>query len=114
MLPLRALVFSTTSNAALVIGVQVLDGIAGAGFGILVPLVVSDVAARSGHFNLSLGAVGFAIGIGSTVSTSAAGWVADHFGMRHAFYFLACVGLAAVLLALFAMPETRPEREEDL
>jgi MFS family permease len=109
MLPLRALVFSTTSNAALVIAVQVLDGIAGAGFGILVPLVVSDVAARSGHFTLSLGAVGFAIGIGSTVSTSAAGWVADHFGMRHAFYFLASVGLAAVLLAVFAMPETRPE-----
>jgi MFS family permease len=113
MLPLRALVFSTTSNSALVIGVQVLDGIAGAGFGILVPLVVSDVAARSGHFNLSLGAVGFAIGIGSTLSTSAAGWVADHFGMRHAFYFLASVGLAAVLLAVFAMPETRPEPEED-
>jgi MFS family permease len=112
MLPLRALVFSTTSDSALVIAVQLLDGIAGAGFGILVPLVVSDVAARSGHFNLSLGAVGFAIGIGSTVSTSAAGWVADHFGMRHAFYFLASVGLAAVLLAVFAMPETRP-REED-
>ena len=33
--------------------------------------------------------------------------------MRNAFYFLACVGLAAVLLALLAMPETRPEREED-
>jgi MFS family permease len=113
MLPLRALVFSTTSNSALVIAVQVLDGIAGAGFGILVPLIVSDVAARSGHFNLSLGAVGFAIGIGSTVSTSAAGWVADHFGMRPAFYFLASVGLAAVLLAVFAMPETRPEPAED-
>jgi MFS family permease len=113
MLPMRALVFSTTSNSALVIAVQVLDGIAGAGFGILVPLVVSDVAARSGHFNLSLGAVGFAIGIGSTLSTSAAGWVADHFGIRHAFYFLASVGLAAVLLAVFAMPETRPEADEE-
>jgi MFS family permease len=111
MLPLRALVFSVTSNSTLVIAVQVLDGIAGAGFGILVPLIVSDVAARSGHFNLSLGAVGFAIGIGSTVSTSAAGWVADHFGMRHAFYFLASVGLIAVLLAAFAMPETRPRQE---
>jgi MFS family permease len=108
VLPLRALVFSTTSNSTLVIAVQALDGIAGAGFGIMVPLIVSDVAARSGHFNLSLGAVGFAIGIGSTISTSAAGWVADQFGMRFAFYFLASVGLAAVLLASFAMPETRP------
>ena len=112
MLPLRALTFSATSNPALVIGVQLLDGIAGAGFGILVPLIVSDVAARSGHFNLSLGAVGFAIGIGSTVSTSVAGWVADHWGIRAAFYFLAAIGLAAVLLALLAMPETRPTRDE--
>jgi MFS family permease len=111
MLPLRALVFSATANPTLVIAVQVLDGIAGAGFGIMVPLIVSDVAARSGHFNLSLGAVGFAVGIGSTLSTSAAGWVADHFGMRNAFYFLAAVGLGAVLLAALAMPETRPTEE---
>ncbi len=113
MLPLRALIFSSTTNSTLVIAVQVLDGIAGAGFGILVPLIVSDVAARSGRFNLALGAVGFAIGIGSTVSTSAAGWVSDHYGMRFAFYFLAAMGLAAVLLAFFAMPETRPAADED-
>jgi MFS family permease len=112
VLPLRALILSTTVNPVLVVAVQALDGIAAAGFGIMVPLIVSDVAARSGHFNLSLGAVGFAIGIGSTVSTSAAGWVADRFGMRFAFYFLAGVGLAAVLLASFAMPETRPQPED--
>ena len=113
VLPLRALILSTTVNPVLLIAVQALDGIAAAGFGIMVPLIVSDVAARSGHFNLSLGAVGFAIGIGSTVSTSAAGWVADRFGMRFAFYFLAAIGLAAALLATFAMPETRPEPEGD-
>jgi MFS family permease len=113
MLPLRALIFSTTANSTLVIAVQVLDGIAGAGFGILVPLIVSDVAARSGRFNLALGAVGFAIGVGSTLSTSAAGWVSDHYGMRLAFYFLAAVGLGALLLALFAMPETRPATDEE-
>ena len=108
MLPLRALIFATTVNPTLVIAVQVLDGIAGAGFGILVPLIVSDVAAQSGRFNLALGAVGFGIGIGSTLSTSAAGWMSDHFGMRSAFYSLAATGLAAVLLAWLAMPETRP------
>jgi MFS family permease len=113
MLPLRAIIFSTTANATLVIAVQVLDGIAGAGFGILVPLIVSDVAARSGRFNLALGAVGFAIGIGSTLSTSAAGWISDHHGMRAAFDFLAATGLAAVLIAVFAMPETRPAADED-
>jgi predicted MFS family arabinose efflux permease len=79
----------------------------------MVPLTVSDVAARSGHFNLSLGAVGFAIGIGGTLSTPAAGWIADQFGMRIAFFFLTAVGIAALLLVSFAMPETNPRKELD-
>jgi len=112
-LPLRGLGFAATGNPVLLVALQGLDGIGAACFGILVPLIVSDVAARSGHFNLSLGAVGFAIGIGSTVSTPAAGWVADHFGMRLAFYCLAGIGIAAVLLAALAMPETRPIRDVD-
>ncbi len=108
MLPLRGLFLATTTNPVLLLALQVFDGIGAASFGIMVPLTVSDVAARSGHFNLSLGAVGFAIGIGSTLSTPAAGWLADHFGMRLAFYGLTAVGLAAVLLVAFGMPETRP------
>jgi MFS family permease len=113
MLPLRGLLFATSTNPTLVVAVQALDGIGGACFGILVPLIVSDVAARSGHFNLSLGFVGFAIGIGGTLSTPAAGWLADHFGTRVAFFALSAVGLAAVLLVLFAMPETRPTADPD-
>jgi MFS family permease len=113
MLPVRGLLFATSTNPTLVVAVQALDGIGGACFGILVPLIVSDVAARSGHFNLSLGFVGFAIGIGGTLSTPAAGWLADHFGTRLAFFALAAVGLAAVLLVLFAMPETRPTADSD-
>jgi MFS family permease len=108
MLPLRGLFLATTSNPVLLVALQLFDGIGAASFGIMVPLTVSDVAARSGHFNLSLGAVGFAIGMGSTLSTPAAGWLADHFGMRIAFYGLTAIGMAAVLLVAFGMPETRP------
>jgi MFS family permease len=113
MLPLRGLIFAVSTNPTLVVAVQALDGVGGACFGIMVPLIVSDVAARTGHFNLSLGFVGFAIGIGATVSTPAAGWLADHFGMRPAFFFLAAVGLAAVVLVTAAMPETRPTPEAE-
>ena len=108
MLPLRGLCLAMTANPVLLVALQVFDGIGAASFGIMVPLTVSDVAARSGHFNLSLGAVGFAIGIGGTLSTPVAGWVADHFGMRLAFYGLTAIGIAAVLLVAFGMPETRP------
>jgi MFS family permease len=108
MLPLRCLFFSATQNPTLLVAVQALDGVAGACFGIMVPLIVSDVAGRSGHFNLSLGAVGFGIGIGGTLSTPAAGWMADHFGTRMAFFGLLGVGVLALLVVAFVMPETRP------
>jgi MFS family permease len=110
MLPLRCLLFSATQNPTLLVAFQALDGIAGACFGIMVPLIVSDVAGGSGHFNLSLGAVGFGIGIGGTLSTPSAGWLADHFGTRSAFLTLMAIGVAAVLLVVLAMPETRPTR----
>jgi MFS family permease len=107
MLPLRCLVFSATQNPAILVGAQAFDGIAAACFGIMVPLIVSDVAGNSGHFNLALGAVGFGIGIGGTLSTPAAGWIADHVGSRPAFFALLGIGLMAVLVA-YLMPETRP------
>jgi MFS family permease len=113
VLPVRALIFAFSSNPSLVVAVQALDGIGGACFGVMMPLIVSDVAGGTRHFNLSLGLVGFGVGIGGTLSTPAAGWVADHFGVRTAFFALTAVGLLAVLLVGFAMPETRPKRPDD-
>jgi MFS family permease len=112
MLPLRCVVFALSQNPTVLVAAQLFDGIAGACFGIMVPLIVSDVAGRSGHFNLSLGAVGFGIGIGATLSTPAAGWMADHVGTKLAFYALLAIGSLAVLAA-FIMPETRPRRDAD-
>jgi MFS family permease len=77
----------------------------------MVPLVVADIAGRSGHFNFSLGFIGFAVGLGATFSTTVAGWIADKLGDPAAFVALALVGLAATLLVWLAMPETRPPAE---
>jgi MFS family permease len=112
MLPMRCLVFAFTQNPTILVAAQVFDGVAGACFGIMVPLIVSDVAGRSGHFNLALGAVGFGIGLGGTLSTPAAGWLADHFGTRLAFFCLLGIGLLAVIMA-YVMPETRPTKDAD-
>ena len=110
MLPLRGVLFALVSDPLLIVLIQAFDGIAAASFGVLVPLVASDIAGRSGHFNLSLGVIGFAIGIGATVSTTLAGWIADRFGDPAAFIGLAVTGMAATLLLWRAMPETRPQR----
>ena len=107
-LPVRGLLFATLVNPAALVLIQGLDGIAAACVGILVPLVASDVAGGSGRFNLSMGFIGLAIGVGATVSTALAGWIADAFGDPFAYLGLALVGFAAVLVAFIAMPETRP------
>jgi MFS family permease len=107
MLPMRALLFAAFDDPVLRVLAQAFDGLAAAVFGVLVPLVVADLTARSGHFNFSLGVVGFAVGIGGTLSPPLAGWIADHAGEAMAFLALAAVGAAAMLLAL-VMPETRP------
>jgi MFS family permease len=109
-LPIRGLLFAMVTDPILVVLIQVLDGIAAACLGVLVPLVTSDIAGRSGHFNLSLGFIGFAMGIGATLSTSLTGWVGDRYGHPIAFASLAAIGLAATMLVWIAMPETRTTR----
>jgi MFS family permease len=107
-LGLRALLFAWVTEPYLIVAIQVFDGIAGACFGVIVPLVTSDIAGKSGHFNLCLGLVGFAIGIGATVSTSLAGWTADRLGDAAAFLAMAGIAVVGAILAQFALPETRP------
>jgi MFS family permease len=107
-LTVRAVLFALIQDPLVIVAFQALDGIAAACFGIMVPLVTSDIAGKSGHYSLSLGIVGIAIGIGATLSTALAGWIGDAFGDPAAFVGLAAIGLAGTGLALFAMPETRP------
>jgi MFS family permease len=109
VLPLRGLLLAVVPNPFLLMPVQLLDGISAACFGVLVPLVTSDLAAGTGHYNLSLGLVGFAVGIGATLSTTLAGLTADHLGSPTALLCLAAVGFAATLFAYQAMPETIPQ-----
>ena len=113
-LPVRGLLFALIANPQWMVIVQALDGVAAACFGIMVPLVISDLAGRSGHFNFALGLVGFAIGIGATLSTPFAGWVSDRLGIPEAFACLALAGLAATVFVWAAMPETRPQAQPEI
>jgi MFS family permease len=113
-LPVRGCVFAVTNDPVLIVLAQFLDGIAGACLGVLVPLVTSDVAGRSGHFNLALGLVGLAIGIGATLSTGLTGSVADRWGEATAYAGLAAVGMMATAVAWAAMPETKSRAQSGL
>ena len=107
-LPLRGLLFMSIPDALPLVAIQMLDGVSAAVVGLTVPLIAADVTSRSGHFNISIGWLGLAAGLGATLSTSVAGWAADRFGVPAAFLVLAIVGLAALAAVWLLMPETRP------
>jgi MFS family permease len=111
-LPLRCVIFALLiGHPSILVIAQALDGIAAAALGVLVPLVTSDIAGHSGHYNLSLGFIGFFMGIGGTFSTGLGGWMADRLGDPIALLGLGFIGLLALLLAAVAMPDTRPQNE---
>jgi cyanate permease len=87
------------------VAVQLLDGIGAGLFGALLPLVVKDFTAGTGRFNVSLGAVTTAFGLGAALSNGLAGWVVHEAGYSAAFLTLAAIAAVAVLL-LLALPES--------
>jgi len=112
-LPLRALLFAAVGNPYFLVPVQMLDGLSAAVFGVMLPLIAADVAGGKGRYNLCIGLFGLSAGIGATLSTALAGFIADHFGNTVSFLGLASAGAAAVLMVWLAMPETRDALEEE-
>jgi MFS family permease len=107
---LRSAVFAASNDPAVIIAAQLLDGLSAATLGVLVPLVIADTTRGTGHFNLAQGVVGAAVGIGASLSTTVAGYVADIFGFAVVFLFLGLVGGLGLMLVLVLMPETRETR----
>ncbi len=71
--PLRALLLATTTAYPILLVAQLLNGITSASVTLLTVLVITDLTAGSGRFNLARGAVGAASGAAASVSTIATG-----------------------------------------
>jgi MFS family permease len=108
-LVVRGLLLAWSSDPAMIVAVQMLDGISAAAIGIIVPLVLADITRGTGRFNLAQGIVGTGAGVGATLSTTAAGWLADRYGMGTAFLGLASLAACGFLVILAALQETRPK-----
>jgi MFS family permease len=107
-LPIRAMVFASTTNPLILIAAQILDGVSGTMLGVLTALTVADLTTGTGRFNLAQGFVGTMSGVGASLSTTLSGLVAGNFGRAAGFMSIAGVALAAVLLLWLRMPETNP------
>jgi MFS family permease len=107
-LPVRAVLLAGVTNPYWIIPVQAMDGLGGAVFGVITPLVAADISGQGGRFNLRMGILGLAVGVAATVSNTAAGAIASSLGSQTAFMALAVAGVCAMITVAFAMPETRP------
>ena len=103
------MLFGAVTDPFLLVSVQLLDGISAAMLGVLVPLVIADATRGTGRFNLAQGVVGSAVGIGASLSTTLAGYVSDTLGSSAAFFGLAVLGFAGLVLVWASLPETRPD-----
>lgn len=113
-LPIRAVLYTLTVGAPLLVGIQLLDGVATAAFATVAPLAVADVTRGTGHTNVAQGALGVAVGAGGALSTAIAGEIVHRYGDRAGFLALAAIATGAFALLLTAMPETRPTAEETM
>src|SRR5262249_28589654 len=111
-LALRGVLLASTNDPAMIVAVQILDGVSAAVLGILVPLVLADITQGTGRFNFAQGVVGSATAIGAALSTIAAGYMADNFGSAAAFLGLALMAACGFLFLLMMMPETRPRSND--
>jgi predicted MFS family arabinose efflux permease len=109
-LPIRAVLYTLTDNTIALVAIQILDGVAAGIFGVVSVLVIADLTKGTGRFNLTLGAISTAVGIGAALSQGIAGSIVQHFGSATGFLFLAAVASAAFGILYFAMPETRDKR----
>jgi predicted MFS family arabinose efflux permease len=110
VLPIRGVLYTLTLNPRALVAIQILDGVAAGIFGVVSVLVIADLTQGTGRFNLTLGAISTAVGIGASLSQVIAGSIVHHFGSNAGFLFLAAVALAAFGILYFFMPETRNTR----
>lgn len=106
--PLRAALLAFSNDYTLLVIGQLLSGVTGAVIGVLTVLVVTDLTAGTGRFNLAQGTVGAMSGIAASISTLATGFLFQGIGTTVGFLVIASVAVAATVLIAMFVSETKP------
>lgn len=119
VLPLRGLLYTLWDNPVYLVSVQALDGVANGIFAMLFLLILADITAGTGRFNLAQGALAALVGVGASLSNLVAEEIVQMTDYTVGFIFLATVGLTGLTLFAVFMPETAPHaiekaRKDDL
>jgi predicted MFS family arabinose efflux permease len=108
--PIRALLLAFSSSYPLLLLGQSLSGITGAIIGVLTTVVVADLTAGTGRFNLAMGMLS---GVAAALSTGLTGYIFQAIGPRLGYLPLAVVAAAATVLLWMFLSETKPHKYEE-
>ncbi len=106
-LALRIGLFTIAPGPLWLLPMQGLSGIDAVVIGILSPLIIADVTAGSGRYNLAQGAVGMATGVGAALSTTAIGFISEWFGFTVGLLALAAVAAAGFVFVALLLRESK-------
>ncbi len=114
ILPIRGFLYILSQDPFYIVAVQLLDGIGAGIFGVLSVVVIADLTRGTGRYNLVLGAMATATGIGASLSDVVSGYIVNAWGFNTGFLFLASVAALALTIFGLMMPETKGLEQRDL
>ena len=107
--PVRGLLLAATAAYPALVLAQVLSGVTGAIIGVLTVVVVTDLTAGTGRFNLALGVLGALSGIAASISTTVTGYLFQWLGPHLGYVTLAAVTALATAILWMFLAETKPK-----
>ena len=110
---IRSVLLAVTTDYNYMLVGQVLGGVTSAIVEVLAIVIITDLTARTGRFNLVGGAVTMLSGIASSLSVAASGFIFGAVGHAPTFMSFAVIAGLSTILAWLLLPETRPAKYED-
>jgi predicted MFS family arabinose efflux permease len=110
---LRSVLFATTTDYSFLLVGQLLGGVTSGIVEVLIIVIITDLTAGTGRFNLVGGAVTMMLGVASSISIAASGFIFGAVGHLLTFMIFASVAGLATIFAWFLLPETKPAHYTD-
>lgn len=113
-LVLRGLGFTFIKTPAMMVSMQILDGISAGIFGLVMTLVIADFCRYNNRFNSTLAAMYMVLTLANGLSEFSSGVLANYFGFSTAFAILTAVAVVGLVIIVTLLAETREETKSIL
>ncbi len=105
VMPIRSLICAATTNTGILLATQVLDGLAGGIYGVVVALIVGDLTRGKKGFNMLMGLSQIAMALGAVIGPMIQGITVGGVGFRFTFLVFAGVASLAGIIYFHFMPD---------